>query len=834
MKKYNLYTLQSILRVSIVMMLFFTFSNVQAQPEKQFYGCKGKHHHHLSQAPELTPEQMAKITTSNERSDTIDILHYNISLDFTQFNQQEISGSCAISIKAKMDDVNSITLDLVQLNIDSVVAQNTLLNYSYDGDLLTIEFSNALSIEQEMTLEVFYNGHPTPSTSPDGLSIFGGLVWQNGIAYNLGIGLYSAPYNYGRGWFPCFDTFVERSTFEFNIISNGGKRAYCIGTFMGEDILPNGDLLRSYEMNQELPTYLAGIAVGDYDSWTSTHVGAFGDVELEILAQPNDLATVVNSFQYLDESVDNLEYWWGEYPWERVGYVMTGNGAMEHPTNVAFPIYAADDGPNFNQNRLMTHELGHHWWGNVVTLNGPQNMWIKEGPAEYSSNLFHEHVFGRDEFLTVVKNNLLLVMEEAHIDDNGYQALSPMPYEHTYGTHTYKKGALVIHNLRGYLGDSLFRVGMQSVLAEFAYGHMDAQQFRDQLTSATGVDMGPYFDAWIFAPGYSSYEIDKMTSTVSGNNFDVEIEVQQKLHAATVFHKQTPLAVTFMDEDFNVYHDQIMVDGEFSTVTVSVPFEPSTAFFNGDHQLNLAVIGDQNMLTDDGPSGIAYGGINVKVQSYVDSSFIRVEEYRVAADPSPTNIYDARIATGRYFRVTGVLNPDTEIRGELFYDGGSPEDLDYDLVQITEDSLVVLYRASPEDDWSEYDDYEVKIQGSSTNGTGVIKIENLQLGEYTLANADIPMVANENILKEKIDWTLFPNPVSDQLELQGTLPQNGTYEVSIYDIRGNNILEKNMEVVNEQFSITMNLQELANGTYVAIIRDKNGKEWGSQTLEVVR
>lgn len=829
MKKDNFYTFQSILRGSMAVLLFFTCFNVQAQPTKEFYGCKHKHHHHFSKAPELTPEQQAQITFSNERSDTIDILHYNISLDFTQFNQQAISGSCEISIQAKMNDVNSITLDLLALNIDSVEAQNTLLDYSYDGDFLTIQFPNPLNVDQEYTFTVFYNGQPTPAASG-----FGGLVWQSGIAYNLGIGLGATPYNYGRGWFPCFDTFVERSTFEFNIISNAGKRAYCIGTFMGQDTLPNGDLLRSFEMNQQLPTYLAGIAVGDYDSWQSTHTGAFGEVPMEILAKPNDLSTVVNSFQYLDESLDNLEYWWGAYPWERVGYVMTGNGAMEHPTNVAYPLSLADDGPVPVHNEVMAHELGHHWWGNIVTLNGPQNMWIKEGPAEYSSHLFYEHVFGRDEFERVVKDNLLLVIEEAHLDDSGYQALSPMPYEQTYGTHTYQKGALVIHNLRGYLGDSLFRVGMQSVLDEYAYGHMDAYQFRDHLTTATGVDMGPYFDAWIFAPGYASYEIDKMTSTPDGSNFNVELEIQQKLHAATVFHKETPLSVTFMDENFNVHHDQIMADGEFSTVNVSVPFEPSTAFFNGRHELNLAVIGSQNMLTDDGPSGIAYGGIGINVQNYVDSSFIRVEEYRVAADPSPTNIYDARIATGRYFRVAGVLDPNSEIRGSLSYSGGSPEDLDYDLVNVTEDSLVVLYRANPEDDWMEYDDYEIKTLGNSIDGNGFIFIENLQLGEYTLANADIPMVSNKNILKEKIDWTVFPNPTADQIELKGQLPQNGTYEVEIYDIRGNNVLRKTVEVANEQLTTMMNLQSLSNGIYIAVIRDEHGKEWGSQTLEVIR
>ena len=80
-----------------------------------------------------------------------------------------------------------------------------------------------------MEVTVFYQG--TPTVDPSG---FGGLDFNGNYAYNLGIGLSSNPYNFGRSWFPCFDNFVERSTYNFNVLSHAGRRGYCVGTFMGE------------------------------------------------------------------------------------------------------------------------------------------------------------------------------------------------------------------------------------------------------------------------------------------------------------------------------------------------------------------------------------------------------------------------------------------------------------------------------------------------------------------------------------------------------------------------------------------------------------------------
>ncbi|MEM6963524.1 MAG: M1 family aminopeptidase [Bacteroidota bacterium] len=832
MKKNNLYILHFSLRTLMAIFLMLGFNAAQAQPiidTDEYLGCKKAGHVHLHKAPALTMQEELSLQNSVERSDTIDILHYNINLDFRDFSFAQIKGYCEISIKSKMNDVESITLDLLDFDIDSVDAQGQLLTYSRNDNFITVHFPTPLGVDSEYDFSVHYNGKPTPAASG-----FGGLVFSGGIAYNLGIGLGATPYNYGRGWFPCFDTFVERSTYEFNIISNGNRRAYCSGTFMGENDLGNGAVLRSFELNQEIPTYLAGIAVGDYQSWNVTHPGAFGDVPLEILALPNDLNAVVSGLNKLDEIVDALEFWWGAHPWERVGYVMTGNGAMEHATNVAYPLNVALNGSEAQNNELVAHELGHSWWGNIVTLNDPENMWIKEGPAEYSSYLIYEYIFNRDEFNRINKENLLRVIEEAHIDDDGYQALSPMPYDQTYGTHTYQKGALVIHNLRGYLGDDLFKTGMKAVLDEYAYGHMDAFQFRDALTQATGVDLGPFFDAWIFAPGYAAYEVEDITASAQGSNFEVALTIQQKLHAATVLHKQVPLNVTFVSDDFEFHHELITVSEELTTVNLTVPFEPATVFLNGEHELNLAVIGSHKTVTETGQTGIQYGGLGAQVIELTDSAFIRLEEYRVLPDPSPTNVYDARLSSNHYFRVAGVAKDGLVMKGTYAYNSNLPGDIDYDLVEITEDSLVLLYRPNQNEDWIEYPDYELKTFGSSVDGFGFVEIEPMVFGEYVLANAVIPTTSSEDILKEKIDWAVFPNPTADQIIVGGDLPENGDYEIRLFDLQGKNIIQQDMQVNQGEFNVTINLQDVPNGMYIAKIVDANGKEWGSEQVEKLK
>ncbi len=770
-----------------------------------------------------SPEEKAMILASNERSDTIDILNYGITLEVINFSDKIINGNCEVTFSPKMDNISYLALDFLDLDIDSVIWNGAPVSYDFDGILLETFFSTPLNSTDTTSITVYYQG--TPTADPSG---FGGFDFSGHYAYNLGIGLSSNPYNFGRSWFPCFDNFVERSTYNFNIITSNGRKGYCVGTFMGQTALGGDTIMRQYVLDQAIPTYLAGVAVSDYSEYNEVHMGATGPVDLQLVARTQDLNDMIATFSSLGDAVDALEYWYGPYVWDRVGYVATTVGAMEHPGNIAYPANVATDGDNFGHKRLMAHELAHCWFGDIVTLTTPADMWFKEGNAEYGAHLFTEYISGHNAFINHVKNNFLSeVLKSAHYDDDDYQPLSGIPYEHTYGTHTYRKGASMIHNLRGYLGDSLFRIGQRQVLDTYAYSALTAELYRDELIDATGETdkLTSFFDDWIYAPGFAAYEIDSVFIEPSGSEYEATIHIQQKLRAAPHFHTNTPIDITFMDNNWNEYTTEILVSGEFTTTQVNVPFEPTIWFLNGDGRLNIAKMQNEQVLVAPINRYFGFADFQIQVQQIVDSIYFRVEHYWVAADEIGINPDDANISDNHYWRVDGIWSDNFEAKGVVTYNGINRPELDADLTALTEDSLILVYRPYPGYPWTEYADYS-KLIGIPNDGKGTVAINNLQKGDYAFANGVLDVVNTEDVFKENM-VELFPNPTSDYLMLKGTILNKEDLEYRLLDITGKLVRSNKVDG-------SINVSNLSNGSYLIQLIDSNGSALGTQQFEVMR
>ncbi len=769
-----------------------------------------------------TLEEKAMIQASNERSDTIDIINYDISLE-VQFLPNLIDGNCAVTFSPKMNNVTYLALDLLDLDVDSVHWNGAAINYDYDGLLLEIFFPTPLNTTDEETVVVFYKG--LPSVDPSG---FGGLDFNGGYAYNLGIGLSSNPFNFGRSWFPCFDNFVERTTYNFNITSASNRKAYCVGTFMGQTDLGNGKILRRFELDQPIPTYLAGIAVADYAEYNEIHMGAYGPVDIQLVAKTNELNDMVSTFGTLGEAIDALEFWYGPYIWDRVGFVSTAVGAMEHPGNIAYPDFVGLGGDDLGHKRLMAHELAHCWFGDIVTLTTPANMWFKEGNAEYGAHLFTEYISGRIPFINEVKTNFLSnVLTNAHYDDDDFQALSGMPFEHTYGTHTYRKGASMIHNLRGYLGDSLFRIGQRQVLNTFTYSAVDAEMYRDELIAATGKTdiLNSYFDDWIFSPGYAAYEFDSVRIEPFGNEYEVTSFIQQKLRAAPNFHTNTPIEITFMDNDWNTYSTTIMVSGEFSEVEVMVPFEPEIWFLNGNGNLNLAHMQNEKVIVGPLVQNFSFADFRLTALEFTDSVYFRAEHFWVAPDEITINPDDAKISSTHYWHIDGIWPAAFSPDGVIGYDATGRPEFDADLTLNTEDSLILVYRPNPSVPWTEYPDYEI-IQAFPTDGKGNVVIHNLQKGDYAFANGVLDVVNTEDVFQNNL-VEIFPNPTSDYLNIKGDLVNEKGLNYQISDIKGATTTKAKVDG-------NINVSNLSPGIYLLQLSDENGNPLGTQKFEVMR
>ncbi|MCF8237076.1 MAG: hypothetical protein K9I85_02890 [Saprospiraceae bacterium] len=732
-----------LLSLSVVLSLMVASTALLAQP----VGC----HYHESdlQIQEPDPVSRVKMRAAVERSDSIDILHYEIWLDVTQFGGT-LKGKTTVTLTPKLPDQDMLTFDLTTLKLDSILFNGQPLSFTYPDPFVLVQMPDVLALTDTVSLTFYYQG--TPHKDPS----WGGFYFEGGYAYNLGIGITSNPPNFGRVWYPCFDNFVERAKYDIHVLSSFGKRGYAVGDFISETVAGQDSVWRHYRMEQLLPTYLTNVAVSNYVAHRDTHSGFFGNIPIELLAKPEDISEMISGFSKLGDALDAIESWYGPYPWSRVGYVMTTVGAMEHPTNVAFPESALNNGAG--DVRLMTHELGHHWWGNVTTLREPTDMWIKEGNAEYCAHLIDETTIGRDAFINTVKSNHLNVLVQAHQADGDFLPLSGIPFKNIYGRHSYWKGASVIHNLRGYLGDSLFRAAQKSILTTFPYSAIDAETYRDQVSLISGKDAGPFFDAWIFNPGYAAFKIYSRQSTPVGNDYSVQLVLEQGLRAAPAYHEAVPLEVTCFGPNWEVYQQTVLAGGAVSSHTLIVPFDPVHISLNERGQLNQARMDYQQVLKTTGNFILPFVKFRVTVQAITDSALVRVDHHWTAPEPVQDQP-ELKISSTNFWVVSGIFPFGFEAQGRLSYNATSSNAfLDADIASPKEDSLVLLYRPSPTVGWEEHPDYKLIVLGL-TDGKGEVLINGLAPGEYALARGQfISTRVSEPDLDRLVK--IFPNPTN--------------------------------------------------------------------------
>src|SRR5262249_31139970 len=121
-------------------------------------------------------------------SDTITVRHYTISIDTINYTSHTIRGSASLTVMSKLNNVNNITLDLLQFNIDSIISNGQPLPYSYNDTLIHITPPAALNQNDSIAFTVYYNGQPQQDAS------WGGFYFSGQYAFNLGVSFSQDPH----------------------------------------------------------------------------------------------------------------------------------------------------------------------------------------------------------------------------------------------------------------------------------------------------------------------------------------------------------------------------------------------------------------------------------------------------------------------------------------------------------------------------------------------------------------------------------------------------------------------------------------------------------------
>jgi aminopeptidase N len=201
-----------------------------------------------------------------------------------------------------------------------------------------------------------------------------------------------------------------------------------------------------------------------------------------------------------------------DYPWQKYDQISVPLGGGAESTSATAMtqriMVAAEDEPDFPAIGIVSHELAHQWWGDLITLRSWGHAWLNESFGTYSDYLYFRHDRGDDEGAVNLQNKLAAYLREAHtryirpIVTDRYDGPQDM-----FDAHSYPKGALVLHMLRAILGDEIFFKTLSQFLHRYAFDAVDTADFVRSVKTVTGQNLDWFFDQWLFKPGHPVFDV---------------------------------------------------------------------------------------------------------------------------------------------------------------------------------------------------------------------------------------------------------------------------------------------------------------------------------------
>ncbi len=744
---------------------------------------------------------------SQTRSDSIDVLNYKLAFDFSDFQSNTLFGQAELKVLVKAQSLDFLNLDLLKLGVNDVVANGNRPSFTHNDTLLRIDLSPDATFGDTLTVEVNYDGLPHAEAAA-----FGGFFFRGGLAYNIGVAFQEHPHNYGRVWFPCVDDFVDRATYQIDVKTTGGLNAACSGELLEVDSLGGDTLLHHWAIEQTLPTYLVSMAVGDLNQTSWPHVGRQDTFPVDIFSPPAKTPSVAGSFSTLDDAISIYETAYSHYAWPRVGYVVLpmNGGAMEHGMNIAYPNFVVNG--NLQYETLMAHELSHSWWGNLVTCEKQEEMWLNEGWASFSEWLYLEKQYGWETAQHEVEEMLHDLLKNLHHDEGGYRDLVSIPGDLTYGSHVYDKGALTALALREYLGEVAFTDAVNRFLLFNRYRSINSEYLRDELEKYSLFDLHPFFEEWVFSPGWASVSLDTFLVTPTTGLTRIDFELSQQNKGRSFYSDRLPLEISIVDSFLQAYTLHVNLNELRDTLKLnSVINQPAAIFVNRRSRLPLAISSEEIRIGAPGVYNFDHADFNLNVSIILDSALVRVEEHWTDVPMTAQDMMriGVRANPDRWWSMQGFNQGSFAATTSLVYNTIPSARLDLSLDSVLEDSLVLLHRPYGHKRWQIYSNYTLNA-GNPSDGLGAFSLSEVHFGDYAFGVRDVTAGLLEK--PAAVSSYAYPNPATDRAYIKD-------YEqftsLEVLDING-----RILSFPYEQG--ILRLDDVAAGTYSLRLRSEAG------------
>jgi len=494
-------------------------------------------------------------------------LKYHRFYLFADPAKSSISGSVT-SYFIATTDMSSIQFELfAAISADSAFHHGLKRSVTHTGNVITIPFRETTPKNSLDSVTVYYHGDPTSS----GFGSFGREVHGGAPA----MWTLSEPYG-ASDWWPSKNDLTDKiDSIDMFVVTPKGNHIASNGLLISETPYGTNSVLAHWKHRYPIAAYLIGIASTNYARFSDYYV--IGPDSLEVLnyVYPEDSALLRESAKTVLPSIALFEKLFTPYPFraEKYGQAQFGwGGGMEHQTMTFLGKGA------FNV-EVITHELAHQWFGDMVTCGSWHDIWLNEGFATYCAGLMYESSSAYYWALWK-KLNIASVCRQpggsVYCDDT-------TSVDRIFNSRlSYSKGAMLLHMLRWIVGDDSFFTGMKNYLNDpkLQHGFARSADYIKHMEAASGRDLSGFFNDWLYAQGYPTYTVNLGQSP--DHNTSVTIYQTQSHNSVSFFELPVPIQFFGGSRDTT-----IIFINTFSgqTFNVNPGFSIDTTKFDPDQRL---------------------------------------------------------------------------------------------------------------------------------------------------------------------------------------------------------------------------------------------------------
>jgi aminopeptidase N len=442
-----------------------------------------------------------------------DLIHTKLELK-PDFSSETMPGTATITLKPHFYDQNVLILDAKYMKINSIKANGKNLTFTYDSAKVKINLDKTYTSDEQLVVIVDYVSQPNiiPIKGSAAITSDKGLYFINaqGKEPNKPTQLWTQGETEAAScWFPTIDSPNQRSAHDIHLTVDKKYTTLSNGLLIEQKEEGNW---RTDHWQQKLPIppYLFMIGAGEFyvtkDKWRDIEVNYYLEKEYHPYAKA-----------IFGETPEMIEFFSNRlgvaYPWDKYHQIVVRDyvsGAMENVGAVIHGEFVQkDDRALLDEHPydIISHELFHHWFGDLVTCESWSNLPLNESFATYGEYLWREYKHGKMSADMHLEEDLMQYLQEAQSKREPLIRYHYDYREDMFDGHSYQKGGLVLHMLRNTVGDKAFFKALNLYLTKNRLRSAEIHDLRMAFEEITGEDLNWFFDQWFMQRGHPEISV---------------------------------------------------------------------------------------------------------------------------------------------------------------------------------------------------------------------------------------------------------------------------------------------------------------------------------------